>query len=179
MKIETLRVIAEWLDDATYGVNALLPNVPLDGSDTVPPDVFVLNAADDPHAALDQIPTDVDELPALIVTLYTSPVDQVVPASQPWPPDAQVDVVIRYAGRNVQSEIGVRDESYTMRAVWRSVALLMTTSAGLTARSRNSVQVVGVSAMRELTLDRPHADAVMTGAVLVTCRVRDLYAQGA
>ena len=179
MIIETLRIVADWLGDSTYGVNAMLANMSFDGSDTQPPDVFVLNAADDPHAALDQIPTDADNLPALLVTLYTSPVDQVVPAAQPWPPDVQVDVLIRYAARDVLSTRGVCDLSYTNLAIWWSLGFLMSTNAGLSARTRNGTQLYGVSEMRALTLDRPNVDAVMTGAVLATCRVRPPKAQGA
>jgi hypothetical protein len=179
VKAETLRIVADWLDSSSYAVNTLLASVPLDGTDDTPANVTVLNAADDPHAALDQVPTDTADLPALVVTLYTSPLEQVVPASQPWPPDAQVDVLIRYANRNATTTAGVRDESYTLRVIWRSLAKLMTTTEGVTARTRNSVQLYGLVSMRALTLDRPYQDAIMTGAVILSLRVRDLYAQGA
>lgn len=178
MKITTMRIIGDWLNHATYGVSALLPAVPRETPDTRPEAVCVLTAADDQGAALDQVPKESPQLPALVVTLYPSPMEQSIPANRPWPPDVQVDVLIRYASRDALTDRGVRDESITMRAVWRSLGQIMVTERGMTARTRNQVQLLGIESMRGLTLDRPYQDAIMTGAVLVTVRVRDLYACG-
>jgi len=174
MKSETLRIVADWLGDATYGVNARLADVPLDGTDTVPDDVVITTAADDQRAALQQTPTDAADLPALQVMLYPSPVEQSVPSNRPFPPDAQVDVVIRYTASNSQTDKGVRDESITLRAVRWSLGKLFTTGDGNTARSRNEVQVLQPESMRILTFDPALPDTIMTGAVLLTVRVRDL-----
>lgn len=179
MKIETCRIIADWLEHATYGVNAMLDTVPLAGADVVPDDVTVFNAADDKMAALRQIPTDATELPALVVMLEPSAIEQAFPANQPFPPDAQVDVLIRYEAKDSTTQKAVRDESYTTRAIWRSIGQLMNTSAGNTARSRNSIQLYGIVGMRALTLDAPTQDAVMSGGVMLSLRVRDIYAHGA
>lgn len=179
MKAEVLRVLADWLADATYGVNARLPGVPLDGTDTQPPDVTITNAADDLRAALGQVPSDADALPALVLMLYPSPVEQSVPANQPWPPDSQVEVLIRYAARDSTTDKGVRDESITMRAVLWSLGQLFKTAAGNTARSRNSIQIFPPLSMRMMSFDAPVADSIMTGAILLTLRVRDLNVSGA
>ena len=85
-------------------------------------------------------------------------------------------VLVRYATSLLDTAQGERDASQTLRAVWRSVGQLMVTSAGEAARTRAQVQLIGVTDLRAMTLYESNEDTVITAGVLVTCRVRDTWA---
>ena len=66
MILETVRILADWLDDPTYGVNALASSVPRDTGVDQFPRVRVYDSTRDGRVTRGQIP-DVDNLPALVV----------------------------------------------------------------------------------------------------------------
>lgn len=176
MILETVRIIADWLDDATYGVNALAASVPTDTGVTQFPAVTVLNSTESGATARGQIPDVSSNLPALLVTPADQPIDQIAPGARPWPPDASVTVLVRYATAKADTAAAERDASQTIRAVWRSLGQLMVTSAGETARTRAQVQLLHITSLQAATLYEDNKDVIVTGGVLVTSRVRDLWA---
>lgn len=176
MILETVRIVADWLTHATHGVNALRGSVPLDTGVSAPPVVTVLDSTRDGRIARGGVPTGV-ELPALCVSPADTPLEQGVPTVRPWPPDATVTVLIRVAMSLQDTAAAERDASQLVRAVWRSIGLLMTTDAGMSARSRASVQLISVRQLQAATLYEADQDTMVTGGVLVTCHVRDVWAQ--
>lgn len=175
MILESVRIVADWLQHATYGVNALRASVPQDTSVTAPPAVTVLDSTRNAAVARGQVPVGIT-LPALLVTPADQPLEQTAPAARPWPADATVTVLVRYATSLLDTAQGERDASQTVRAVWRSIGQLMVTSTGESARTRAQVQLIGVSDMRAATLYEANEDTAITAGVLLTCRVRDLWA---
>ena len=177
MILETVRIIANWLEDTTYGVNALASSVPRDTGVTVFPRVSVLNSTTTATVARGQIPASADDLPALLVTPADTAVNQVTPGVRPWPPDAEVTVLIRYATAMADTAAAERDASQTIRAVWRSLGQLMLQDANGADRTISSVALVSIRAMQAATLYEANQDVIVTGGVLVTCHVRDFWAQ--
>jgi hypothetical protein len=177
--LETTRIIADWLSSAPNGINALRTGVPKDTGVTDFAAVTVIDSTRDGKVTRGGVP---NLLPAQYPAVLVSPADQAVtqasPTSRPWPPDAELTVLVRVALTNIDTAQAERDASQIIRAIWRSVGLMMVTSAGETARTRASVQLLHVSQMQAATLYEAQDDTMVTGGVLVTCRVRDLYAQG-
>jgi hypothetical protein len=67
-----------------------------------------------------------------------------------------------------------RDTSQTIKALWWQIPQLLLTSAGETARTRANVQIYAITNMQAASLYEAAEDTIVTGGVLVTCRVRYL-----
>lgn len=174
MITETVRMLATWLADDTYGVNALLPSVPRDTGITEPPAVKIKNSTESGATARGQIPDQASDLPALLVTPADMPIDDVSPMVAPWPADGSCVVLIRYVTRKAATAVAENHTSTTLRAVKRSLRQLVLGNES--ARLLAEVQLVGITAMQTATLYEENQDTVVTGGVLVTCRVRDTWA---
>jgi hypothetical protein len=174
--LETVRIVSDWLGDPTFGVNTLRSAVPRDTGVSVPPAVSVLDSTRDARIARGSIPTGIG-LPAVLVTPNDSPLESAVPTVRPWPPDATITVLIRLAMSNEDTAAAERDASQLLRAIWRSIGHLMTTTQGMTARARAGVQLISVRSLQAATLYESDKDTVVTGGVLATCHVRDTWAQ--
>jgi hypothetical protein len=173
--LETVRIMADWLSDATYGINAIRTAVPKDTGVTTAPAVTVLDSTRDGRVARGGVPSLLAaEYPALLVTPADSPVDQANPAVRPFPPDATVTVLVRYVCSVLDTAKAERDTSQTIKALWWQIPQLLLTSAGETARARANVQLYGITNMQAASLYEAAEDTIVTGGVLVTCRVRYL-----
>lgn len=183
MILETVRIVADWLNHGTHGVNALLPSIPAAEADVdvvTPPLVTILDSTRDGRVARGQMPdVSSDELPALLVTPADQTVESQSPAAGLYPSDASVTVLVRYVTSNLDTAKAERDASHTLRAVSRSLRLLFTTANSETARSRANVQLISPRDQRLATLYESNDDTVVTGGLLVTYHARDLWAQGA
>lgn len=175
MILETVRIIGDWLSGATYGINAVRTSVPKDTGVTDFPVVTVLDSTRDGRVARGGVPNlKPTEFPCLLVSPADTPVEQQSPAVRPFPPDATVTVLIRYATRELDTAKAERDASQTIKAIWWQVPQLLLTSAGETARTRANVQLYGIPSMQAATLFESADEITVTGGVLVTCRVRYL-----
>ena len=87
---------------------------------------------------------------------------------------ATVTVLVRYATNLLDTAAAERDASQTIKALWWQIPQLMLTSAGEAARARANVQLYGITNMQAATLYEAAGDTIVTGGVLVTCRVRYL-----
>ncbi len=179
MILETVRIISDWLQDATYGVNAVRLSVPKDTGVTDFPAVTVLDSTRDGRVARGGVPNlNANEFPCLLVSPADQPTDQQAPASRPFPPDATVTVLVRVAMQNVDTARAERDASQIIKCLWWQIPQLMLTPAGAIARGDNvpraGVQVYQIQSMQAATLYEAADDTLVTGGVLVTCRVRYL-----
>lgn len=169
--------MAGWWSHPTYGVNALRASVPLATGDTTPPTVKVLVSSADPRVARGDLPSIASgDLPAILVAPADQPVDTVAPAVRPFPPDATVAVLARVAMAKTDAASAERDTSALLRALWRSTGLLFATADGEAARQREQVQIIAPSSMRLATLYESDHDTIVTGGLILSLRVRDLWA---
>ena len=175
MILEATRIIADWLSDATYGINAVRTSVPKDDGVADFPSVTVLDSTRDGRVARGGVPNlDPSHFPVLLVTPADQPVEQASVAARPFPPDATVTVLVRYAAHKVDTAAAERDTSQTLKTVWWQLPQLLLTAEGETARTRANVQLYSIRSMQMATLYESSDDTAVTGGVLVTCQMRYL-----
>ncbi|MFN2327032.1 MAG: hypothetical protein ABR551_14300 [Gemmatimonadales bacterium] len=174
MLLECNRILADWLASVTTGVNVKIPLVPLDGADTAPANVTVVDETRNDDVALGRLP---DTLPCVAVSVqeieYQDPV-------QPHVTDqvtARVTVLIRYGQRVIDGSTGLTDASYTLRAVLMSLRELHTNEQAA-ARARGSVHLISCDDLRQVPLTQEVEDAWVTGALRATYTMYDLIPRG-
>jgi hypothetical protein len=178
MRLEAARIIADWLGHATYGVNAKLAVLTLDGSDTRPADVAtIVDETRNASAAFRRF--DGLTLPALIVTVPVDPVyrDSELPQSNNRA-DAFVTVQARYAVRKLAGETAIADGNYIVKAVLASLRELHK-NANVASRTRNSVVLVSCEEMLEQGVYEEVEDTWLVTGVQVKYYASDLVALGA
>lgn len=173
MHLEPIRCVADWLNDVTNGVNAQIANVTLDSGDVAPHGVVAV----------------LDETRSEILALRHIPESQLTPFLFIWMlGDAEVQAVnqskqdidsfpigIAYIDRDTNAANAVRDGSYVMRAVRRSLNRLHQGDAiGIAARTRNGVETRnGNIRMQLLRPELPLENAVVGVCLRATYAVRD------
>lgn len=143
--LEPLRIVTDWLGDATYGVNAKLAVVPRDAGDPLPPSVQLI--ADETRSgpvARDRIPTPPAPGPVLTIACLDESNWNTELEDKHW--DCEIfPIEIRYADLDkVISQDGTRNAFYTLRAVRLSLKDLML-DPGVAARKRNGVELVNTT----------------------------------
>ena len=171
MILETLDLLADWLNDPTNGVNAKLAAVPRSGTDTVPPDLALIVAETrDFGAALGQLPDQDADYPCLLVS-QSGDGSQFDPHAKQGVRDAEIDVLIRYGAKEAQAAKGSRDALYTFRAVQRSVEAWMESVEA--NRERNGIYVWFCTSMVVLSVWQQGEGKVVTCAMRLRFKVRD------
>lgn len=168
MILETIRAVADALDNATYGVNAQLASVPLDAGDSTPTSVATItDATRDYLTAVGRLP---QTRPCLTVAL-AEPVTmdgEVMQSDR----NGEVDLIIRYGMDDADTEQGVRDTFYTLRAVVQSLRDF-NSNDNASDRQRNGIMVLECTNIRHLPPFTVVADDTMCSGLFVTFRVRD------
>lgn len=187
MRLETVRMVADWLQNTSFGVNNYLATVPRDAGDPVPP---LISAWTDPDRAQVQALAIFDETrhkwaanrqeeppatPGLSVIaqgrILTS--GEATPDGQIRATTAPVQIAIRYLTVNANLARAVQDGDYTMRAVARSIREFCR-SSNENARKRNNVLIVlPEDPMEFYPIVEVVGDARVAGALVVNFQVRD------
>lgn len=175
MQLEAQRLVAEWLADATTGVNAKLDLLTYDGSDTQPADIATITAAaDSEDAAFGRF--DGMTLPAIIVAPKDTEhrdFDWTQPNTGVW---GSVTLLVRYAERNVSGRAALRNGAYVTRAI---IAALREAHVGDPAnRQKNNVYLAACESLREPGLYEETEDAWLISAVEVRYQTEDIAAMG-
>jgi hypothetical protein len=169
MLLEAVQTVAEVLAAAGTGVNALRTTVPLYVGDTAPPAVTVVQQFRDGDAARGQAAQT--GVPVLEVSLWQDPAQTLAPAVRPFPMDGEVQVAVRYcAAETTDSALAVRNAALTLRVVARVLA-----AAFVGGRTVNDVQFLTATNLRTLAMYVTEGDTLVTGALVVTLRGRDLW----
>lgn len=169
MILEPVRLIADFLDasgqfaGSGYGVNTYLASVPRDNGDAQPSNVTVADETRNSDVARGDLPTT---LPAVIVT--TREIDPLDGQVATYSRDGVVEVVIRYAASRADTKAALRDASYTLRAVLRSLRQF-----NATTRTRNSLDVYSCLSLKVVSMWTPTESAVVTGAIVGRWQFRD------
>lgn len=174
--LEVIRIVADWLANPTYGVNAVLPSLPRGVGEAAPPAVAaILDETRDGPTALD-LPPDPDaypeRYPALLVRTLR-PTD-IAPSQVTLIALGDCSILIQYAGLEVESERGIEAMYRTLyRAVPKSLAYLLQTTAGEVARLRHDVQIIGHEATTHLDKFATVESRYLAGALVLRFTVRD------
>lgn len=173
MILEGTRLVAEWLADETYGINALLATISLDGSDSQPPDVADIQTEfDDVSVALRRVP-DGQTTPAL----WLFGMDRIILAGGVTTEYRSGDhpLVIGYVHSDLDTQEGLQAASYTLRTVtWSLAALQRQPSA---TRTNNTVALENVTSIDWMPPFVPLDDGMLTGGLIASLKLRDLSAQ--
>lgn len=167
MHLEVIRAVADWLEDPTYGVNAKIDVLDLDGSDAAPADVAaILDETRDGIAALRSLPDDTT-VPLLCVFM---PSDAQFSAVNQGKQDADTfPVWIAYLDRDTETANAIRDASYVLRAVRKSLNEFH--KNGVAARTRNGIEIRNGNV--RMSLIRPSTEL---GATAIVMAIQVLYA---
>lgn len=170
MIVEACRLVTDWLTDATNGVNALLASTPLDGADSTPAAFAagtILDATRDGNVARGRLPA---VLPGLAIVPL--PIDGMDPHVSVADAEFDLELAIRLGFSKAATEQGVRDTSYYLRTIVRSMRRFNGNSDP-TKRVRNLIYLESCTSMRAVQLFEPIEDAVITGAVVLKYHGRD------
>lgn len=170
MTTEVLRIISEWLDDATNGVAPSLLALPIDTGVTRPTPT-IHDASNDDAVAEGLIPAGVRA--AILVTMASNPIT--FKTNRNVPVNATANVLVRFVFRNYKTAEAMNHASLMLRALRSSLARLESTTAGATARSRGSVQLVSLAPIEVMQTMESVDDAWTTHAIPLTWDVRELF----
>ena len=172
MLLEPVRIIADWLADASYGVNALRLLVDVDAGDAQPGEVVIGDETRSGRVARGELPKPTSTASNLIA-VTSGPGVNFEGGVLTTIRRGTVPIVIRIGTPNVATEDGTRDGLYLARVVFESLKVLME-SGHADDRTRNNLHIEEMLDLQMQGLFQPIEDATVTCAVSVTCRVRDL-----
>lgn len=183
-----VRQVADWLGDATTGVNALRTSVPMDNGETAPAAVTIYDETRDPWVARGSVPrTKTGPGPLLLVR---GPDRLVIPifGDQEAAGYAECQALVLYVRRAtaagaaaVESDDAVRDIYQTMRIIARSIALRYATRAANPTRMSVGLDRPTLEFLREggpLTPDATDGEMI-TGTLSITFPAIDPWAMAA
>lgn len=170
---EIVRLVADWLEDGTNGVNALLASVPRDGGDPLPTSVTIYDETRDNRPARGRVPDGATDLPAVTVALrgVTVMAEQVTDDGY-----CSAEVVVQYAAKNVDAWKAKRDGNYVLRAVAWSLRRLRRLDANAAGRLRNQVALGVIDPIRLEPWVERIEDTLIVGSVVMPVTARDYYA---
>lgn len=178
MRLEAVRIVADWLKDPTNGVNALLPGVLRDIGDDLPP--LLAEGPDDLAAVYDvtrhewvRKRQDPPARPCLYITTEGSfdlhgeeMVGTYVDTK------TSVIVIVRYLAARSNTEKGTTDGEYTIRAIRQSIKRLMQ-QGNDPARTRNGIAVFNWARCTYYPVTETIGEHMVSGAVALHFDVRD------
>lgn len=180
MELEVTRILTAALKDGTYGVNALLADVPLSppdaaaqvaGTFAVPAVLDIVNDVEDELVGTDQEPANSPAL--VVVTQNTGPLTLLQPSELQWETKA-LQVGIAYLIRDVSPAIGRRYGLYTLRAARQSLIRFFAAARATPAlRRENSIDVLRPMSLSQERVVGAVGRAALTGILRVTLNVRD------
>lgn len=173
MRVEVVRIIADWLADATYGVNAMLAEVPRDNGDPQPADVTI--ADETRHDWVSRgvaTKTVLDAGPYIAVAVYQPmTADGLDNATGFTYQPGEIPIAIRDIRADSDSSAANLASGITMRAVRWSLNLLRD-HAHRSSRIRNLVQLHDFTIV-ELPATEQLGDVPVQAALLLRCNAID------
>ena len=165
-----VRLVADWLGNASTGINARLATIPLDGTDVAPAALTVLDETRDLDTALGRLP-EATSRPCAQVALTAE--SEETPPSQSVPTrEFTATVGIRLALSNAQAASGARDLYYYAKATLESLRALH--AADETGRTRGQVYLEApTDTLRIATMGVIEHDETVTALITVRYTGRD------
>jgi hypothetical protein len=162
MILEVLRLVTDWLNDQNTGLVAQLALIPYDDGDVPPAVGTIADETRDPNVALQLLPSS----PGVAVNIQQIPQldGEVATVSR----DGMAQVLIRVGRDSADTQHAVRDTSYILRALIRSLRLF-----NASTRSRNAIDVYSCERLAIRPVWTPIDDTIVTGAVVAHWQFRD------
>jgi hypothetical protein len=175
MRADVIRIVADWLDDSTNGVNSFLSKVPKDVGVTTPADVSVADETRHGWVARGETPR-AESLAGPVVAVFLKE-----PISFDWNEDtaaqkyheANVAIGCAYYGVDSDSEDGNLDASITMRAL-RGSLVVLNEQVNKASRERNKVRIDRLMGIEEVPMFENKEDKVVAGGVIARFKTTDI-----
>lgn len=174
MFVETIDLVAEWLGNQTFGVNALIPGVPLKQGDTQPPPVKSISATMRVgEIARSSLPQDPSKYPLILVGQHGDATMEVDIRQGAWD-FVPIPIGIGYAIRDAASDEAQRHAAYTMVAILRSLWNMEDpgNQVAVAARQRNNVTIQAIMSLAALEPSAELKDIALVRGYVVGFRVR-------
>lgn len=169
---EMVRFVADWLDDGTYGVGAMLANVPRDGGDPLPATPTVIEETVNDRLARGRYPETGHPFLAVTAELATVIDENVVTDDGYFSAAVRID----YVAKDDTADTIKRDGNYVLRAVCWSLRHLLRQDANAAGRLRNSLALVRVGPISVEPWTESLQDGTLVAGVVVQFpSVRDYY----
>lgn len=167
---ELVRIVADWLEGATHGVNTQLASVPRDAGDAAPGSVTIYDETRDNRPARGRVPDGTTDLPALTVSLRA-----VTHLTETITDDGHLsaDIMVQYAAKNVDAWKAKQAGYYTLRAAAWSLRQLRRADVGAAGRTRNSITLITVDPIRFEPWFERIDDTLVVGTLVVPITARD------
>lgn len=177
-----VRILADWLADPTFGVDALTAVLPLDPGDVRPRAVHIYNDTRDAVAARRRVTEqdlkeNVVELPAILVMLHDVSYDDGVPAATAEGGEivtGTLTATLFLINRDKDSVKAATENMYLVRAFRNS--LLLFNKATVDRRRRLGVQLEPSTATAAADVGEVPEDLLMPDAQLLTYPITESVA---
>jgi hypothetical protein len=170
------KIIADWLEDATYGVGAVLAALPL-GADAVPATPTVYNELEDGWVARAEAPKEIVDAGPCLAVYQTEP--QTYTDARPQRMSDTVGAAsgscsyaIAYITRNSATAEGSLAAAHVLRAVRGSLWLLQD-ETNAASRDRYGFRLETLTAVSQAPMNEERGDSLISGAVTVTWTTRE------
>lgn len=171
-----VRIVADWLEHATYGVNAQVADVPLLSGDADPASLTIYDETQDKWVSRRRVPDAADatasiSFPCVICVLS----DLTFGGGAGTVSDSGViaegtaTVLIQVYNRDEDTANGIRDVMYWQRAIRGSLSLLE--NAAETNRTQLNTRIMRSQAIRQPPIPPELGDLVLLGSTLYTATV--------
>jgi len=171
--LEAVRIVADWLEDGTYGVAAKLAALDFDGSDTAPAGtIAVEDETRSDEAAMNR------DTARPFIRVAAADVRELGQDGALQVHDGDVAVEITIVREADSPAAVVRDLYAPTRAVTQSLAALFDdrSAAAMTARVRGGVPWHGYTTLAAAQVRPELTDTTGTASVYLTARCRDINA---
>lgn len=170
---EPVRILADWLGDATYGVEAQLADVPRDVGDSIPGGgtVTVYDETRDEEAAPGQFP---DPGTGIVVTVGFQGSTMGDDAAAWNNGHGAVRLLVRVGLRAANMANAKRDGNYVLRAVEWSLRLFRQQDPNASTHTRNSYRLTLLQEHEVVQWWEKVEDTLVTAALLVPFTAHDL-----
>ena len=172
--LDVLRMVTDWLGNASHGVDAKLTALDFDGSDTKPTGSLTIgDETRNASVAVGKYPSTTFGL-----AVQVQPMDTLDGQSATYTHDYDVPLLLRLNRQSSDAAAATRDLLYTLRATVQSLEALFndTIAAAVSARTRNGVQAQHIVSMGQALTREQREDNVVTAAIAITIRARDTLA---
>lgn len=172
MILEVIRMVRDQLASESSGINAQLANLPMDDGDPIPPPVVrVIDPSRADEAATTDAIRDIADWPVVIVDVNT-PAEFAGEVGSIYR-DGVVTVEIVYITASADTARYVTDTLYTLRAIVRSLRVLLLNENQQTLALRNDVHIWVAESITYGRVDEKLEMGVVTGMVVLIAKVRD------
>lgn len=173
MLLEPVRIVADWLVDASYGVDALATVMEVDAGDSQPGAVVVGDETRSGRVARGELPKPTSSASNLIAVTSGGSGVRFDGGVLTTIRDGQMPILIKIGTPNVASDEGTRDGLYLARAVFQSLKILAQSDHS-DDRTRNNIHIKDASDLSITGVFQAIEDSTVTCVVQVTYNVRDL-----